>query len=263
VRGALIVCRRELVGLFYSPLAWILLVVALFVNGIFFVAYLGESNGDVSDMLNLALGGAWPFWALLVFLPPLLAMRMVAEEARTGTLEFLLTAPVSDAAVISGKFLAATAFMSVLFGSVLLYAVAIAALGVQPDWGPVLGSYLGAVLCSALFVSISLFSSTLTNTPLVAAFLAFMANLWWLVLPFLATLVMSQVTGLLSSWTGGLERSQALVVGALERMDVMSHFRVSFQRGVFDSAEVVFFLSWTAFFLFLTVRTLEARRWRG
>ena len=263
MRGTLTVCRRELTGLFLSPLAWILLLVALLLNGVLFTLYIQMSGGDVSDALEVEYGAGWPFWALIVFLPPLLAMRMLTEEARTGTLEFLLTSPVSDAAVVLGKFFAATAFMALLFASGLVYAATIATLGVAPDWGAVLGSYLGAVLCSALFVAISMLASTITTTPLIAAFLAFVANLCWLLLPTIGTLVLGQFRALLSQWAGSVELAEVWVGALLTRIDVMGHFRASFLRGVFDTSEVVFFMSWTAFFLFLTVRTLEMRRWRG
>lgn len=261
--GTLTIYRRELASLFFSPLAWILLLLALLANGLFFVLYLNQAAGEVTYALELALGGGWPFWSLLVFLPPLLAMRLLSEEARAGTLEFLLTAPVSDAAVVCGKFFAATTFLAVLWLCAPVYALTIHALGVAPDWGAVLGGYLGAVLVSALFVAISLFASSLTSTPLVAAFLAFMANLWWLVLPTAAEYGMSQVRSLLVGFAGDVERATAWVRGALHQMNVVSHFQGSFLHGVFDTAEVVFFVTWTAFFLFLTVRSLEARRWRG
>ena len=263
MKGTLAIAQRELVGLFFSPLAWILLVVALLVNGFFFLVYISSSFGDVTTTLDLLLGGGWPFWCFLVFLPPLLTMRMISEEARSGTLEYLLTAPVSDAGVILGKFLAATAFMALLWFSVPVYAVGIQAAGVTPDWGNVAGGYLGAVLSSGLFVAIGLLASSLTATPLLAAFLAFIADLLWLILPMLAGMVMKQLRALLGQWLGGLEQAERRIGDALESMDVISHFHRSFLHGVFDTAEVVFFVTWTAFFLFLTVRSLEARRWRG
>ena len=114
MRGCVTICRRELAGLFLSPLAWILLLVTLLLNGLFFQFYVSASNGDVVLALETALGGGAIFWAFMVVLTPLITMRMVSEEARDGTLEFLLTAPVSDAAVIVGKFLAATNFKAVL-----------------------------------------------------------------------------------------------------------------------------------------------------
>ena len=261
--GTITIFRREFAGLFLSPLAWVLLLVSLFVNGFFFVLLLHQSGGDMGVALGGALGGAWPFWYFLVFLPPLLCMRLIAEEAHSGTLEYLLTAPVTDVAVVVGKFLAATAFMGVLWLSVLVYALRIDAGGVTPDWGPVLGGYLGAVLASGLFVAIGLFASSLTSTPMIAAFLAFMACLWWLILPQVGALVFRAMRALLADVAGGVDTAREWFFGALNTMDVVAHFQASFLIGVFDTSEVVFFLTWTALFLFLTVRSLETRRWRA
>lgn len=263
MRGTLTIFRREFAGLFFSPLAWILLVVALFVNGVFFYLGLTVGGGDVTSALELSLGGGWPFWALLVFLPPLLTMRLLSEEARTGTLEYLLTAPVSDAAVVVGKFLAGTSFFAILWASVLAYGVAVQHLGVPPDWGGVVGGYVGSVLASGLFVAIGLLASSLTGTPLLAAFLGFMADLWWLLLPMLVGIAMKQMRSLLSSWAGGVDAAERWINLATSKMNVIAHFQSSFLHGILDTAEIVFFLTWTGFFLFLTVRSLEARRWRG
>ena len=106
MQGTWVIYRRELAGLFLAPLGWVLLFLALFANGLFVYLLLDATRGDIGTVLRSALGGGTLFWALLVFLPPLLAMRMMAEESRTGTLEYLLTAPVADGAVVLGKWLA-------------------------------------------------------------------------------------------------------------------------------------------------------------
>jgi len=246
VTGTLAIYRRELAGLFLAPLAWILLTLALLFNAFFFLLYLeGQARGEVNLALSLLLGGAWPFWILMAILPPLLTMRMISEESRSGMLEFLLTAPVSDAAVVCGKFLAATTFMAVLWGSVLLYALTLGALGTSPDWGPVLGGFMGSVLTSGLFCGVGILASAGTGTPLLAAFLAFIANLFILLMPLLGSLTEA-------SWIHDL----------VKRVDVIAHFQKSFLVGVFDTAQVSFFLCWTALFVFLAVRLIETRRWR-
>lgn len=262
MRGCVTICRRELAGLFLSPLAWILLLVTLLVNGFLFQLYVTGYGGDVVLALETALGGGPMFWVFMVVLTPLITMRMVSEEARDGTLEFLLTAPVSDAAVIVGKFIAATTFMAVLWISVPMYGWVVASLGVDPDWGHVWGGYIGAVLTSGLFVAIGLLASTSTQTPLLAAFLAFVASLVWLMLPQLAQLMMAEIFPLVSGVVGS-EGAVELINFTLEKMNVMRHLQHSFQRGVFDTSEIIFFLSWSSFFLFLSTRLLEAKRWRG
>jgi ABC-2 type transport system permease protein len=244
MRGTWAIYRRELAGLFYGPLAWVLLALAFLLDGYLFVLWLKSYSGSVDDAIQLALGRSWVFWFLLVVVPPLLTMRMVSEESKSGILEFLLTAPISDASVVLGKFLAATTFLALLWSSVFVYAAGLASLGVAPDLGGLVGGYLGAVLASGLFVAVGLFASALTNTPVLAAFVAVLANVGILCAPLLA----------------GLSDDPALR-RAIRGIDVVDHHTNSFLLGVFDSAYAVFFVAWTALALFLTVRVIEARRW--
>lgn len=252
MRGFLAVYRRELAGLFLAPLAWVLLCVALALKGFFFTFFLKALGGDVDQALQLDLGQSVPYWALMLLLPPLLTMRMISEESRAGVLEFLLTAPVTDLAVVLGKLLAATTFLALLWGSALVYGGVLALLGAAPDWGALLGAWLGSVMLSALFCAIGLVASALSGTPLLAAFLAAIVNLSMFSLHFLR----DQLGRFLNLPPGHWSED------ALRQVDVAAHFNGSFALGVLDSAHVVFFLAWTAFFTFLAVRLVEVRRWR-
>jgi len=245
VRGLGTIWRRELAGLFVAPLAWVLLAVAFALNGWIFVAILKERNGDLITALRFMGGESLTYWAFMCFLPPLLTMRLISEESRNGMLEFLLTAPVSDGAVVLGKFLAAWSFMGLFWSANLVYAAALHALGAPPDWPPVLGGYLGALLVSGLFCAIGLLTSAATSTPALAAFLALVGNTLILLLP--------QLAGLFdAAW---LHEEVAAV-------DVISHFQRSFLVGVLDTKSLAFFVAWTGFFLFLASRSVEAKRWR-
>ncbi len=245
MRGFSAIYRRELAALFLGPLAWTLLCIALLVNGYLFLVYLRIGGGEIDGAFRRALGESSVFWALCVLFPPLLTMRMLSEESRSGLLEYLLTAPVSDLAVICGKFAAALSFMALLWGTVFLYAVVLAAQGAPIDWGLLAGGWLGSVLCSALFCATGLWTSSLTSTPIVAAFSAVILNLCIVMAPLLASL-----------------SGNELLARAVGSMDVPSHLVTSFLLGAVDSAFVVFFAAWTAFFLFLSTRVLEIRRWR-
>lgn len=245
MRGVATILRRELAGLFYSPLAWILLCVGLFLVGWDFTTKIEEVRGDVVFGLTYAAGGGALYWGVMIFLPPLLTMRMISEEARTGMLEFLQTAPVTDFAVVLGKFFAAWAFMSLFWSALLVYALTIHLLGVDPDWGSVIGGYLGAVSVSGLFCAIGLLCSATTSTPLLAAFFGIVANIVAVQLPRLAALPDVQWL----RWTSG-------------QIDLVTSLQRGFLAGVIDSQVVVFFCVWTALFLFLSVRAVEARRWR-
>lgn len=262
MRGTLVIYRRELAGLFFAPLAWILLLVSLWLNGVLFSGFLSGTR-DVTASLEYVFGGNYFFWLLTLLLAPLLTMRLLAEEAANGTLEYLRTAPVSDAAVVTGKFLAGTSFLALLWASCFAYALALQTWGVAPDWGQVVATYIGTVLVSALFVAIGLVTSSLTNTPLIAAFLSFMGSLAWLLLPWMGAQLLRTMRTLFADMFGGLAKAENWILGMLDRMAAFDHFGRSYHRGVLDSSEVIFFLTWIAFFLFLTTRTLEARRWRG
>lgn len=242
--GVLTIYRRELAGLFLGPLAWVLLCVALVLAGAQFVSDLSNSGGDIT----YSIGAAAANGAILLVLPPLLTMRMISEESRSGILEFLLTSPVTDLAVVLGKLLAATTFMVVLWSSVIVFGLTVQTLGATPDWAVVLGAFVGASLISTLFCAIGLLASASTQTPILAAFLALVFNLLILFVPEFARMAGAQP----ENWLGAVSR-QANIVARVQR---------SFTMGVVDTADVVFFLGWTAFFVFLATRMLESRRWR-
>lgn len=251
MKGLSAITRRELAGLFFQPLAWVLLCLALLVHGLFMALILKQTGGDVRTTLISALG-AGSFWLLTLLLAPLLTMRMISEESRSGLLEFLLTAPVSDLAVVLGKQLAATAFFAILWTSTLLFAIGASLLGAEVDWGQLLVGYGGALLVSSLFCSIGLFASALTQTPVLAAFLAFLIGLTMVMLP-----------GVLSTyWTAAWGLDDRWLDAITSKFDLTERYVNSFMLGALDTGHLVFFLAWISLFVFLSVRLLEMRRWR-
>ena len=249
MRGFVAIYRRELAGLFLSPLAWILLCLTLFYNAFFFLLYLTRQvGGEVNSALALVMGGGFPFWFLMLCLPPLLTMRMISEESRTGLLEFLLTAPVGDAAVVVGKALAAATFLSLVWTTGLVYGGIVHVLGAPPDWGQLLVSWVGVTFVSTLLASLGIVASACTGTPLIAAFLAFVLGVGVLFLPIVPQFV------------PGVPRA---LLDVTEKLSVVAHHQASFLTGAVDSAHVVFFLAWILALLFLAVRIVEARRWLG
>jgi len=242
VSGVVAIWRRETAALFLSPLAWTLLFLTLCLDGGLFVGELRDSNGDVDVAARYAL--VVSFYAIVLG-APLVTMRMISEESRSGLLEYLLTAPVTDAAVVTGKFLAATSFFAISSAAVFVYAATLASQGVSPDPGTLLSGWIGLVLSAGLFCAIGMLASSLTSMPIVAAFAAIVLGLVVVLAPRLA--VLSGVPWLAS---------------AAARIDVTDHLSSSFLRGAVDSAHVVFFLAWTALLLFFSVRLVEARRWR-
>ena len=248
MKGWSVIYRRELAGFFFAPLVWILFTLALFYQAFFFLLALRGLQGEVNQALGWMLGLGPPFWVLMVILPPLLTMRTISEESRSGLLEFLLTAPVSDAAVIVGKALAAATVLAAILSTTLIYGVVVHALGAPPDWGQLLVSFLGGFLVAFFFTSVGIVASACSGTPLVAAFLAMVLNVIFLVAPPFGA--PSGPFGEALGWV-------------LEKINVTDHFRGSFATGALDSAHVTFFLAWIAALLFLAVRLVESRRWLG
>jgi ABC-2 type transport system permease protein len=180
---------------------------------------------------------------IMVFATPLLTMRLVSEEFRTGTFETLVTAPVTDTQVILGKFLGVLFFYMLLLACTGLYMALIAAFG-RPDPGVAIMGYCGMLLLGAAFLSVGLFASTLTTHQPVAAILSIAILSVFAIIMQLLTLHAPAPWG-----------------QAAARLNAMTYFK-DFARGMFDTRGVVFFVSSTALFLFLSVKMLESRRWK-
>jgi len=247
MHGFWTILRRELSALFLMPLAWVLLCIALPLLGTVFVTALETYGGDVARAFEFLCGENIIFWGLLVFLPPLLTMRMISEEAKTGTLEYVLTAPVSDAAVVCAKLGAVTAFLALFWASMFVFGVVTASTGTPPVWGALFAGWFGSVLVSAFFCAVGLVASALTSTPLLAAVIALIANVAILALPF----------------AGDLARVPAdhPIHEILLDWNVLDRFEGSFGIGVIDSAHIVFFVALTALAAFVATRLVESKRW--
>ncbi len=238
--------RRELAGYFFSPIAYF--VGAMFLaasSAILFwgLAWLGIDPifrpGNPASLRPLFEALAY----VMIVAVPLLTMRLLSEELSTGTIETLMTAPVTDAQVVLGKFLGVLVFYVALLVAAGAYVVLIAAFG-RPDFGVLAVGCLGLLLLGAAFAAAGLFASSLTRHQLLAALIAVAILSTFALLP--------QVV---------VRYGQGPWPHAAARISAMAYFK-DFSRGVVDSRGVVFFVSATALFLFLSVKTLESRRWR-
>ncbi|MEM9558351.1 MAG: ABC transporter permease [Acidobacteriota bacterium] len=245
MRSFLAILRRELRAYFVSPLAWVILAFLLFVQG------------GVFSMIVTALNdpqippGVTPydvffsnifFWVTMLFITPVITMRLIAEERRSGTIESLMTAPVTETQVVLAKFFAALAFFGFLWLPTLVYPLIIER-NTEIDWGPIASGYLGIFLVGGLFMAIGLFGSVFTKNQIVAAVLSF-------------ALVMLLFGG---PWTGNF-LSDETTKSLLGYAEVTAHMD-ELGRGIVDTRHLVYFLSTTALFLFLTVRALAAKKW--
>jgi len=174
--------------------------------------------------------------------PPLLTMRLLAEEQKLGTLELLMTAPVRDWEVVLGKYIASLIMFSATIILTLYYVLLLYVFG-QPDTGPVLSSYLGLMLHGAAALAVGLLGSSLSANQIVAAVVG------------IAVLLMLSFVDRVGSLVSGV------AADVLNGLSLNAHV-TDFTRGVIDTANVVYFLSITAVFLFLTIRSMETRRWR-
>ena len=229
-----VILRRELSAYFTSPVAYIVCALFLVFSGFlffstFFLAGRAELRGFF-ETLPLVFS----------FFIPALTMRVFSEENRSGSMETLLTLPVTELDVVTGKYLASFISSVVLLGPTLFYVIACCIFG-KPDAGPIIGGYLGAVFLAAAFSAIGVFASSVTKNQIVAFFVGFaicivlsLINMFGMLLP-------------------------GPVVSFTTFISATSHFN-SISRGIIDTRDVIYFLSVTALFFVLTVRSVRNSR---
>ncbi|MCE5325035.1 MAG: ABC transporter permease [Planctomycetaceae bacterium] len=245
----LVLARREMAAYFFSPVAYV--IGALFLAGSAAVFFFGLSPLGIPIFEPVLASGSTaslrPLFeamaAIMVFAAPLLTMRLMSEEFRSGTIETLMTAPVTDVQVVLGKFLGVMGFYAALLASTTVLLAVMAAYS-KPDIGVAISGYIGMLLLGAAFLAVGLFASTLTEYQIVAVIVGVaMLSVFALLMQFL-------MTHLGEPWN--------LIAGRLSALD---YFR-SFARGTIDTRALAFFLTTAALFLFLSIKTLESRRWR-
>ena len=237
MRTAQAVAWKEIQVYFGTPTAYIVGLVFLALTGIFFSRDLGDPFPEAT--LSPFFDGATIFFVLLA---PLLTMRLVAEEQKLGTIELLLTSPVRDWEVVIGKYVASLVFLLALLAMSAYYPILLLVFA-DPDPGPIYAGYLGLVLYGSAALAIGVLTSTLASNQIVAAVVA-MGIL-------LALLFANLADGPIGGIAGEI----------IAEMGLREHFN-DFERGVIDTKHIVYYLSVIAFFLFLSVRALESRRWR-
>jgi ABC-2 type transport system permease protein len=237
VRNTLAIAERELKAYFVSPIAYVVTAAFLVMTGFLFSAILFNTNEATLRPLVSNLSVIW------LFITPALTMRLLAEEARTGTIELLLTNPVRDHEVILGKYIAVFLLLLTMVALTLYYPAMLFIFG-NPDHGPIVTGYLGAILQAAAFLAIGMFASSLTQNQIVAAVLTFAILLVMWLSDAVANFVDRPINEI------------------LRYLSVNSHFQ-DFSRGVIDTTHVIFFLSLVVAALFLSYLSLQSRRWRA
>lgn len=281
MRNVLAIARREVRTYFTSPLAYVVVGVFLMLSGYIFWASLVRFSAlclqygnnpyvfnqlNVNDMVIRPLFGSMGVIFLLMI--PVITMRLLAEERRTGTAELLFTCPVTAGQVILGKYLGAAVLLVVMLGVTLSYPLLIMATSARPDMKPTLVGYFGVLLMGLAFLAIGLLVSAMTENQIIAAVGAFGALLMLWAVSWIADSVTMTLAGLMNSATFGLWEKLKLGLGGptlgdlLNKISITEHFQ-DFRKGLLDTEHVVFYLSVVFFSLFLTQRVVESRRWRG
>jgi ABC-2 type transport system permease protein len=240
------IARAELRRIFLSPLAWAVLAVVQLLLGFVFVnvlfEFIGQSGyGEALGVSDFVAGQVFGFATILVLLVmPLMTMRVIAEERKNGTLNLLLSAPVSLTEIVLGKFLGVLGFVVVMVAVTALMPLALAP-ATDLDWGRIAAGLLGLTLLMSAFAAAGLFVSSLTREPTIAA----VGSFGLLLLIWLINIVAFQ---------DGIPLAEVI-----RYVSLIEHFE-SLRRGIFDTADVAYYLLFTALFLGLTVQRLDFER---
>jgi ABC-2 type transport system permease protein len=254
MNNILAIANKELRSYFASPIAYIVLGFFALLYGWFYVTILSyfvqqsmqmnqfgpQSMNINQQMIRLLLQNVT---VLLLFVLPMITMRTYAEEKRSGTIELLLTSPLTDFQIIMGKFLGAMALYAVMLLITMVHIGLLFIYG-KPEWKPIVSAYLGLFLMGGCFISAGLFISSLTKNQIVAVMATFAVFLFlWVI-----------------NWIGSFSGPQVEKITSY--LSIIEHFD-DFAKGVIDTRHVVYYLSFITFGLFLTAKSVDSERWRG
>lgn len=256
MQNILAIWQREMKSYFVSPIAYVVLVIFLFLMGLFFFGNLTElvqysmmqaqmgQAGQPLDVPAYVIRSLFQTTSvILLFLIPMLTMGLFSEEKKRGTIELLLTTPVGNFQAMIGKYLASLTFLLTLFISSMLTISALFIYS-QPAWKPILSGYLGLFLYGAALLALGLFISTLTENQIIAVVVTFGISLvLWLI----------SIFG--SSATGATK-------DVIDYLSVISHLD-DFIKGVIDTSHIIYYVTFAFVGLFLAYRSLESTRWKG
>lgn len=235
MRNSLAIARKEFKSYLASPMAYVVTGIFLVLTGVFF----GISS---STYMETSIGGFLNSGSIiLLLLAAVLTMRLIAEERKLGTMELLLTAPVRDSEIILGKFLGSLGILTVMLALTFYYPLLLMIFG-DPDMGAIGTGYLGIFLLGTTCLAVGLFASSLTSNQIVSAVVAggILFALWFL--------------GVASSYLPA-------ALGKVVNYFSLSYYFPDFVKGIIDTRGLIYYLSITALFIFLAIRSLENSRW--
>jgi ABC-2 type transport system permease protein len=238
MRNIVTIGAREFKSYLASPMAYIITAAFLIGTGVFFIYFSLAWKNETS--MRGVFGN--PVYIIIVLLLMcLLTMRLIAEEKKLGTIELLMTAPVRDSELVIGKFIGSVGVMLVMFAFTLYYPLMLFIFG-DPDFGPIISSYLGLILLSSSALAVGIFASSVTSNQIVAAVVGglIVLGLWYL--GYLAGVFPASIADFVSYFSP-------------------YNYHPYFVRGIIDTRGVVYYLSIMALFLFLATRSVENSRW--
>jgi ABC-2 type transport system permease protein len=260
MRHVLAVFGKELRSYFYSPIAYVVIGIFLAISGYFFYGLLAQFlefslrstiqaqyYRTLPPVMNVNEYVVRPLFLNLsiigLFVMPAITMRLYAEEKKQGTIELLMTSPISIFQTILGKFLSALFLFVVMVAPTLIYYGILEAYG-APEWGPIISGFIGLILFGATFVALGLLISATTENQIIAAVATFgLFLILWVI-----------------DWLGSY--ASGTVQAVLSYLSLTGHYD-DFAKGVIDSQNIIFYLSLISLGLFLTYRTIESMRWRA
>ncbi|MCB0831964.1 MAG: ABC transporter permease subunit [Bacteroidetes bacterium] len=237
MRNSLIICRKELAGFFNSPAAYIvLLVFALLTSWFFSNTFFLANQSDLRALFDIV-----PM--VYLFFVPAITMSLIARENQSGTIEFITTLPISDHEIVLGKFLAGLSLIAFALSLTAVHAFTLIMVGDKVDTGALLSGYLGLMLVGAVYTAIGLFGSAVTDNQIAAFIVSIMIILTMFLLDKMLVLV------------------PASIASVLQYLSVDYHLS-NISKGVVDSRNLIYFGSVIAFFLLVSIRILEIRKWK-
>ncbi|HEX5473543.1 MAG TPA: ABC transporter permease [Vicinamibacterales bacterium] len=255
MRNVMAIADKELRSYFASPIAYIIIGLFSLLFGWFFSVFVGVFVRQSMQMGQFGGGATMNVnqqvvryvlqnaAIIILFVMPMITMRTYSEEKRSGTIELLLTSPVSDAQIIVGKFLGAFGLYLAMLAVTVLYIALLFVYG-NPEWRPIVAGYLGLILMGGCFVALGLFISSLTKNQIVAGFLTF------------AVFLMLWVINWIADSSGPTTQAIVSYLSITEHLD-------DFAKGIIDTKHVIYYLSFITFGLFLTAKSVDMERWRG
>ncbi|MCZ6697256.1 MAG: ABC transporter permease [Acidobacteria bacterium] len=280
MRNTLAIAQREIRAYFSSPLAYVVLGVFLALSGYIFwsaLIYYSDaclrygSNPLYRQQLNVNAMVIRPIFGnmgfLLLMMIPLLSMRLLAEERRTGTSELLFTCPITSAQVVLGKFLGATGLLFLMLSGTLVHPFLLMATDARPDMRSAFVGYLGILLMGMAFLGVGLLISSLTENQIVAAVGTFGVLLILWVISFVSESITVPLGTVLDRLTVGIWTGIGWGLGGpslgklLSSISLVEHFE-DFRKGILDTRHIIFYATFIFLSLFLTQRVVESQKWR-